>query len=43
MAHALIERVEVDAKNHVNITLRYHDEQRTLLQLMEAEGEAVSA
>lgn len=43
MAHALIERVEVDAKNHISITLRYRDEYRALLQLLEAEGEAVSA
>ena len=43
MAHALIERVEVDAENHVSVTLRYRDEYRALLQLLEAEGEAVSA
>lgn len=43
MAHALIERVEVDAKNHISITLRYRDEYRALLQLLEAEGEVVSA
>ena len=43
MAHALIERVEVDAQNHVSITLRYQDEYRALLQLLEAAGEAVSA
>ena len=43
MAHALIERVEVDAKNHVSITLRYQDEYRALLQLLEAEEEVVLA
>jgi len=43
MAHALIERVEVDAENHVSITLRYRDEYRALLQLLETEREAVSA
>ena len=43
MVHALIERVEVDARNHVSITLRYRDEYRALLQLLEVEGEAVSA
>ena len=43
MAHALIERVEIDSKNHVSITLRYRDEYRALLQLLEAEGEAVPA
>ena len=43
MAHALIERVEVDGKNHVSITLRYRDEYRALLQLLEAEGKVMSA
>lgn len=43
MAHALIERIEVDAKNHVSITMRYRDEYRALLQLLESEGEVVSA
>lgn len=41
MAHALIERVEVNAEKHVNITLRYRDEYHALLQLLTAEGEAV--
>ena len=43
MAHALIERVEIDAENHVSITLRYRDEYNALLRLLAAEGEAVSA
>lgn len=43
MAHALVERIEVDAKNHISITLRYRDECRTLLQLLNAGGEVVSA
>ena len=43
MAHALVERVEVDAKNHISITLRYRDEYRALLQLLKAEGEVVPA
>jgi len=43
MAHALIERVEVDAENHVSVTLRYRDEYRDLLRLMEDGGEAVPA
>ena len=43
MAHALIERVEVDAENHVSVILRYRDEYRALLQLLKAEGEAVPA
>jgi len=42
MAHALIERVEVDASNHIAITLRYQDEYRVLLQFLENEGRAVS-
>lgn len=43
MAHALIDRVEVDAENHISITLRYQDEYRALLRLLDAEGEAVPA
>ncbi len=43
MAHALIERVEVDAGNRVSIVLRYQDEYRALLQFLVSEGEAVSA
>ena len=43
MAHALIERVEIDADDHVSITLRYRDEYNALLRLLAAEGEAVSA
>ena len=43
MAHALIDRVEVDADNHISITLRYRDEYRSLLQLLATEGEAVPA
>lgn len=43
VAHALIERVEVDARNHISITLRYRDQYRALLQFLEAEGKAVSA
>ena len=43
MAHALIDRVEVDADNRISISLRYRDEYRALLQLLEAEGEAVPA
>ena len=42
MTHALIERIEVDAKNNVSITLRYRDEYRALLQLLEGPGEAVA-
>lgn len=40
MAHALIERVEIDAENRVSVTLRYRDEYNALLRLLEAEGEA---
>ena len=43
MAHALIERVEVDADNNVSITLRYRDEYHALLQLLEVAGEVVPA
>lgn len=42
IAHALIERVEIDANNGVIITLRYRDEYRELLQLLNR-GEAVGA
>lgn len=43
MAHALIERVEVDADNHVSIILRYRDEYRALARLLEAGGKVASA
>ena len=43
MAHALIERVEIDAEDHVSITLRYRDEYGALLQLLTVAGEAVFA
>jgi hypothetical protein len=43
MAHALIERVEIDAENHVSITLCYQDEYNALVRLLATEGEAVSA
>ncbi len=43
MAHALIDRVEVDTENRISITLRYRDEYHALLRLLEAEGEAVPA
>lgn len=43
MAHALVERVEIDAENHVSITLHYRDEYNALTRLMEKDGEAVPA
>ena len=43
LLYALIERVEIDAENHVSITLRYRDEYNALLRLLAAEGEAVPA
>ena len=43
MAHTLIERVEIDAGNHIKIALRYRDEYNALVQLLAAEGKAVSA
>ena len=42
LAHALIERVEVDSENHISITLRYQDEYRALCRLLDAEGKAVA-
>ena len=42
MAHALIERIEIDAEDHVSITLRYRDKYHALIRLLEAEGKAVS-
>ena len=38
LAHTLIERVEVDAQNHISITLRYQDEYRALCRLLEMEA-----
>lgn len=43
MAHALIERVVVDAGNHISITLRYRDEYLALVKLLEAQRKAVGA
>ncbi len=43
MAHALVDRVEIDAENRISIFLRYQDEYRDLLQLLRGNGEAVSA
>ncbi len=42
MAHSLIERVEIDAENHISISLRYRDEYRDLLKFLRVEGEAAS-
>jgi len=41
MAHALIERIEVDAENHVSIVLRYRDAYKSLVHMLEDGGEAV--
>jgi len=43
MAHALVERIEIDAKNHVSITLRYEDACQTLIRLLQKDGEAAPA
>lgn len=43
MAHALIERVEIDAENHVSVTLRYQDEYRALAEFLGSAGKAVPA
>jgi len=34
LAHALLERVEVDSDNHISITLRYRDEYKALAGLL---------
>ena len=39
MVHTLIERIEVDADDHISVTLRYQDECRTLAGLLEAKGD----
>ena len=41
MAHALIERVEIDADNHIMVTLRYQDEYHALISLLKSEGQAI--
>lgn len=41
MAHALIERIEIDRDSHVFITLRFRDEYGALLRLLKEDGEAV--
>lgn len=38
LAHALIERVTVDANNRIDVRLRYQDEYRELAQLLELKG-----
>lgn len=43
MAHALIERVEIDAGNHVSVTLRYQDEYRILAELLSDGKEVIPA
>jgi len=43
MAHALVERVKIDAKDHISIFLRYQDEYRDLPQLLQGDGETVPA
>ena len=42
MAHALIERVEIDGENHVFVTLRYRDAYHALLQLLAVDREAIA-
>lgn len=43
MAHALIERIEIDADDRVSVALRFRDEYRTLICLLEKAGEVVPA
>ena len=38
LAHALIERVTVDANNRIDVRLRYQDEYRELAKLLEQKG-----
>ena len=40
MAHALVERIEADAENHITVTLRYRNEYLALIQRLDA-GKAV--
>lgn len=42
MTHTLIKRIEVDAENHISVTLRYQDEYLALSAFLKAEGKAVS-
>lgn len=42
MAHALIERVEVDTNNNISITLRYRDEFQALVSLLQTAGKQVA-
>ena len=43
MAHALIERVEIDADKHFSIVLRYRDDYHNLTRLLGEKGKVVSA
>jgi len=43
MAHALIERVEIDANDHVSVILRFRDEYRALARLLGKDAEAMLA
>jgi len=43
MAHVLIERVKIDANDHVSVTLRFRDEYRALAHLLGKDVEAVLA
>ncbi len=43
MAHELIERVEIDANNHVSVKLRFRDEYHALVHLLGMNDEVVPA
>jgi len=43
MAHALIERVEIDAENNVSVTLRYQDSYSALEDILKSKREVISA
>ena len=42
LAHALIDRVDIGSDNRISITLRYRDEYRTLLRILETSRGEVS-
>ena len=37
MARELVERVEIDAENHITVTLRYREERDALIRRLEQE------
>ena len=43
MAHALIERIEIDSENHVSVVMRYRNEYSALAELLDSAGKAATA